>query len=61
VTPEYEAPFRFTGGTIDKVIVDLSGEPYLDHEAQVRAWFMRDSQLFAITSSRVPEEVRFSD
>jgi arylsulfatase A-like enzyme len=42
VTPEYVAPFRFTGGTIDKVIVDLSGEPYLDHEAQVRAWFMRD-------------------
>jgi arylsulfatase A-like enzyme len=42
VTPEYQAPFRFTGGAIDKVIVDVSGEPFIDHEAQVRAWFMRD-------------------
>ncbi len=42
VTPDYKAPFRFTGGSIDKVIVDVSGEPYVDHEAQVRAWFMRD-------------------
>jgi arylsulfatase len=39
VSPKYEAPFHFTGGTIDKVVIDLSGEPYIDHEAQVRAWF----------------------
>ena len=42
VTPDYRPPFRFTGGTIDKVVVDVSGQPYIDHEAQVRAWFMRD-------------------
>jgi arylsulfatase A-like enzyme len=42
VTPDYTAPFRFTGGAIDKVVVDVSGEPFIDHEAQVRAWFMRD-------------------
>ncbi len=42
VTPDYVAPFRFTGGTIDKVVVDVSGERYIDHEAQVRAWFMID-------------------
>jgi hypothetical protein len=42
VTPDYQLPFRFTGGTIDKVILDVSGDPYVDHEAQVRAWFMRD-------------------
>ena len=42
VTPEYEAPFPFRGGTIDKVVVDVSGERYLDHEAQVRAWFAMD-------------------
>ena len=42
VSSEYEAPFRFTGGTIDKVVVDVSGERYLDHEAQVRAWFAID-------------------
>lgn len=42
VTPDYTAPFRFTGGTIDKVVVDVSGERYVDHEAQVRAWFSID-------------------
>jgi arylsulfatase len=42
VSPAYEAPFRFTGGTIDKVVVDVSGERYIDHEAQVRAWFAID-------------------
>nr|MCU0269724.1 sulfatase-like hydrolase/transferase [Acidimicrobiales bacterium] len=39
VTPAYRAPFAFTGGTIDKVVVDVSGERYVDHEAQVRTWF----------------------
>jgi arylsulfatase len=42
VTPEYEAPFDFTGGTIDRVIVDVSGDQYLDHEKQVMAWISRD-------------------
>ncbi len=42
VTPEYTAPFRFTGGTIDKVVVDVSGEKFVDHEAQVAAWFAND-------------------
>jgi arylsulfatase len=42
VTPAYPPPYRFSGGTIDRVIVDLSGDRYIDHEAQVRAWLMRD-------------------
>ena len=42
VTPDYTAPFRFTGGTIDKVVVDVSGARYVDHEAQVRGWFLLD-------------------
>ena len=42
VTPDYTAPFRFTGGTIDKVVVDVSGDKYVDHEAQVAAWFAND-------------------
>jgi arylsulfatase len=42
VTPEYVAPFAFRGGTIDKVVVDVSGDRYVDHEAQVRAWFAID-------------------
>ena len=32
----------FAGGTIDKVVVDVSGDRYVDHEAQVRAWFSID-------------------
>ncbi len=42
VTPDYTAPFSFTGGTIDKVVVDVSGQKYVDHEAQVRGWFIKD-------------------
>lgn len=42
VTPDYTAPFRFTGGSIDKVVVDVSGDRYVDHEAQVRGWFLLD-------------------
>ena len=42
VSPGYQAPFAFTGGTIDKVVVDLSGDPYPDHEARVRTWFSLD-------------------
>jgi len=42
VTPDYQSPFPFRGGTIDKVVVDVSGDRYVDHEAQVRAWFWID-------------------
>lgn len=44
VTPDYadRGTFPFTGGTIDKAVVDVSGDRYLDHEAQVRAWFAID-------------------
>ena len=42
VTPDYDGPFPFTGGAIDKVVVDVSGERYVDHEAEVRGWFMLD-------------------
>lgn len=41
VTPDYadHGTFPFTGGRIDKVIVDVSGDRYIDHEAAVRTWF----------------------
>ena len=42
VTPSYQAPFPFTGGMIDKAVVDISGERYVDHEATVRGWFLLD-------------------
>jgi len=35
VTPDYAAPFRFTGG-IERVIVDVSGEHVVDHETEMR-------------------------
>jgi hypothetical protein len=34
--------FPFTGGTIDKVVIDVTGDRYVDHEAQVRAWLLTD-------------------
>jgi arylsulfatase len=44
VTPDYadRGTFEFSGGTIEKVIIDVTGEHYVDHEAQVRAWLMKD-------------------
>ena len=44
VTPDYgPGPgFPFTGGTIDRVIVDVSGDEFVDHEAEVAHWLLRD-------------------
>jgi arylsulfatase len=42
VSPQYTAPNPFTGGSIEKVVVDLSGDRFVDHEAQVIGWFMKD-------------------
>ena len=38
VTNDYpgELPWRFTGGTIHRVAVDVSGEPYVDLERRPR-------------------------
>jgi arylsulfatase len=44
VTEEYPGtePFRFTGGTIRRVAVDVSGEPYIDLEREAVAMLMRE-------------------
>ncbi len=44
VTPDYadRGTFAFTGGTIEKVVVDVTGDHFVDHEAQVRAWLLKD-------------------
>ena len=44
VTPDYAGyhPWAFTGGTIRKVIVDVSGESYVDLELEAMAAFKRD-------------------
>jgi arylsulfatase A-like enzyme len=44
VTDDYpgERPYRFTGGTIKRVAVDVSGQPYLDLERQAAAMLARE-------------------
>jgi arylsulfatase len=42
VSRDYSSPFAFVGGTIERVIVDVSGEAYVDHEKEVLAWVARD-------------------
>jgi arylsulfatase len=42
VTSSYKAPYAFTGGTIAKVVVDISGAPYLDVEREVAQAFAKD-------------------
>ncbi len=39
---DYPAPFPFVGGRIDRVIVDVSGDHFVDHEKQVLAYIARD-------------------
>jgi arylsulfatase A-like enzyme len=44
VTQDYpgEQPYGFTGGTINRVAVDVSGEPYIDLEREAQAMLMRE-------------------
>ena len=44
VTGDYpgERPYRFTGGTIKRVAIDVSGQPYLDLERQAAAMLARE-------------------
>ena len=44
VTRDYpgKMPWRFTGGTIKRVAVDVSGEPYADLEREAVAMLMRE-------------------
>ena len=44
VTSDYpgDSPWRFTGGTIRRVAVDVSGEQYIDLEREAQAMLMRE-------------------
>jgi len=42
VSPDYRTPFAFVDGTIDRVVVDVSGDHYVDHEREVLAYIARD-------------------
>jgi hypothetical protein len=35
-------PYRFTGGSINRVVVDVSGEAYFDLEREAQALLMRE-------------------
>ncbi len=44
VTDDYPGvlPWPFTGGTIKRVAVDVSGDPYIDLEREAQAMLMRE-------------------
>ena len=42
VCSAYRAPFPFTGGTIAKAVVDISGAPYRDGERELARAFAKD-------------------
>ncbi len=42
VSNRYRAPYPFVGGTIAKVVVDISGTPYLDAEQELAQAFSKD-------------------
>ena len=44
VTDDYPGahPYEFTGGTINRVAVDVSGEPYIDLEREAVAMMARE-------------------
>jgi arylsulfatase len=44
VTGDYPgaAPWAFTGGTINRVAIDVSGEPYVDLEREAVAMMARE-------------------
>ena len=44
VTSDYPngSPHRFTGGTISRVAVDVSGDPYVDLEREAQAMLARE-------------------
>ena len=44
VTDDYagQRPHRFTGGTIKRVVIDVSGDPYVDLAREAEAMLMRE-------------------
>jgi hypothetical protein len=52
VTDDYpgESPYRFTGGTINRVAIDVSGEPYMDLEREAALMLMRVSSKLVMVA-----------
>jgi arylsulfatase len=42
ISSAYAAPYAFTGGTIEKVVVDISGTPYRDAARELAQAFSKD-------------------
>jgi arylsulfatase A-like enzyme len=42
MSDDYEAPFPFSGGTINSVMLNVSGEQYVDLEKEAQAMFSRE-------------------
>jgi arylsulfatase len=44
ITADYsgEPPYAFTGGTINRIVIDVSGDPYLDLEREAALMLMRE-------------------
>jgi arylsulfatase len=44
VTEDYpgDSPWQFTGGTITRVAIDVSGEPFVDLEREAEAMLARE-------------------
>jgi hypothetical protein len=42
VSTEYTSPFKFTGGAIQRVMIKVSGEGFVDLETEAKAMFERD-------------------
>ena len=44
ITGDYsgQSPFAFTGGTINRIAIDVSGDPYLDLEREAQLMLMRE-------------------
>lgn len=42
VSSDYQSPFKFRGGVIKEVIVDVSGKPYRDLEKEMQVMLWRD-------------------
>ena len=44
VTDDYagQSPYAFTGGTINRVAIDVSGDPYMDLEREAALMLMRE-------------------
>ncbi len=40
--PELASPAAFTGGELDAVVIDVSGEPWVNHDAELAAWLAHD-------------------